>query len=89
MKSSISKALLIKRRCNASLMNPPKQHLRPAAVPQNYPAEDLIPDPEYFDNTNVIDPDYGDAETMPEMGDNYLSTKLMLPKGGVMVKGRA
>jgi hypothetical protein len=34
-----------------------------------------------------LTPDYGDAEIMPEMGDNYLSAKLMLPKGGVMVKG--
>jgi hypothetical protein len=25
---------------------------------------------------------------MPETGDNYLSAKLMLPKGGVMIKGR-
>jgi hypothetical protein len=64
-----------------------KQNLEPAAVPQDFPAEDLTPDPEYFHNTNVIDPDYGDAEMMPEMGDNYLSAKLMLPKGGVMVKG--
>ncbi len=35
-----------------------------------------------------MDPEYGDAEVMPEIGDNYLSAELMLPKGGVMVKGR-
>jgi hypothetical protein len=34
-----------------------------------------------------MDPEYGDAEIMPEIGDNYLSAELMLPKGGVMVKG--
>ncbi len=28
------------------------------------------------------------AQVTPEIGDNYLSTELMLPKGGVMVKGR-
>jgi hypothetical protein len=64
-----------------------KQHLGPVAVPRDFPAADLTPDPEYFDNDNVINPDYGDAKITPEMGDNHLSTKLMLPKGGVMVKG--
>jgi hypothetical protein len=64
-----------------------KQHLGPAAVLQDFPTEDLTPDPEYFDNANVINPDYGDAEIMPEMGDNYLSPELVLPKGDVMVKG--
>jgi hypothetical protein len=34
-----------------------------------------------------MNPDYGDAEVMPEIGDNYLSAELMLPKGGVLVKG--
>jgi hypothetical protein len=64
-----------------------KQHLGPVALPQEFPTEDLIPDPEYFDDTNVIDPDYGDTEITPDMGDNYLSAELMLPKGGVTVKG--
>jgi hypothetical protein len=35
-----------------------------------------------------MDPEYGDAEVTPEIGDNYLSAELMLPNGGVMVKGR-
>jgi hypothetical protein len=64
-----------------------KQHLEQVATSQDFSAEDLTPDPEYYDNNNIIDPDYGDAEITPEMGDNYLSAKLMLPKGGVMVKG--
>jgi hypothetical protein len=34
-----------------------------------------------------MDPEYGDAAVMPEIGDNYLSTELMLPKSGVLVKG--
>jgi hypothetical protein len=62
-------------------------HLGPAALPQDFPSEDLTPDPAYFDGTNAMDPEYGDAEITPEIGDNYLSAKLMLPKGGVMVKG--
>jgi hypothetical protein len=64
-----------------------EQHLGSAALPQNFPSEDLAPDPAYFDDSNVIDPDYGDAEILPKMGNNYLSAELMLPKGGVMVMG--
>jgi hypothetical protein len=33
-----------------------------------------------------MDPEYGDAEIWPKIGDNYLSVELMLPKGGVMEK---
>jgi hypothetical protein len=62
-------------------------HLGPAALPQNFPAEDLTPDPPYYDDSDAMDPEYGDPEVMPETGDNYLSTELMLPKGGVLVKG--
>jgi hypothetical protein len=60
----------------------------PAALPQDFPSEDLKPDPAYFGNTNAMDPENGDTEIMPKIGDNYLSAELMLPKGGVMVKGR-
>ncbi len=56
-------------------------------MPQDFPAEDLTPDPTYYDDTATADPEYGDAEVMPKTGDNYLSTELMLPKGGVFVKG--
>jgi hypothetical protein len=35
-----------------------------------------------------MDPEYDDAEVTLEIGDNYLSAELMLPKGGLMVKGR-
>jgi hypothetical protein len=64
-----------------------EHHLGPVALPQDFPAEDLTPDPTNFDDTDDIDPEYGDAEIMPEIGDNYLSAELILPKGGVMVKG--
>ncbi len=64
-----------------------EQHLGLAALQQDFSSEDLTPDPAYFDNTNAINPDYGDAEIMPKIGDNYLSTELMLPKGSVRVKG--
>jgi hypothetical protein len=64
-----------------------EHHLGPAALPQDFPAEDLTPDPTYYDDTNAMDPEYGDAEVTSKIGDNYLSAELMLPKDGVMVKG--
>ncbi len=64
-----------------------EHHLGLAALPQDFPAEDLTPDPTYFDDTNAMDPEYGDAEITPKKGDIYLSAELILPKGGVMVKG--
>jgi hypothetical protein len=63
-------------------------HLGPAATVQDFPAENLTPDPDHFDDTDPNDPDHGDAEITPEMGDNYLSAEIMLPRGGTMVKGR-
>ncbi len=64
-----------------------EHHLGPAGSPQDFPAEDLTPDPICYDDTNAMDPEYGDAEVTPKIGDNYLSAELMLPKGGVLVKG--
>jgi hypothetical protein len=64
-----------------------EHHLGLAAMPQDFPAEDMTPDPTYFDDTNAMDPEYGDAEITPKIGDNHLSAELMLPKSGVMVKG--
>ncbi len=40
-------------------------HLGPAATADDFEAKDLTPDPAYFDDTNIIDPDYGDAEITP------------------------
>ena len=63
-------------------------HLGPVATAQDFDAEYLTPDPTYFENTHVIDPNYGDAEITPQMGNNYLSAEIMLPRGGSLVKGR-
>jgi hypothetical protein len=53
-------------------------HLEPAALPQDFPSENLTPDPTYFDDTDAMDTEYGDTEITPEIGDNYLSAELML-----------
>ena len=62
-------------------------HLGPAATVQDFPAKNLTPDLDHFDNTDIIDPGYGDAEITPKMGDNYLSAEIMLPRRDTMVKG--
>jgi hypothetical protein len=62
-------------------------HLGPAATADGFEAEDLTPNPAYFDDTHIIDPDYGDAEITPKMGDNYITAEIMLPRGGTMGKG--
>jgi hypothetical protein len=40
-----------------------KHHLGLVAIPmpQGFLTKDLTPDSEYYDDTNIIDPDYGDA----------------------------
>jgi hypothetical protein len=63
-------------------------HLRPTAREQDFPAEDLTPDYDYYDNNHDLDPDHGNLEVTPEMGDNYLSAEISVPRGGTLVKGR-
>ena len=65
-----------------------QHHLGLVALLQDFPAEDLTPDLTNHDDTVAMDPEYSDVEVTPEIGDNYLSPELMLPKGGVMVKGQ-
>jgi len=63
-------------------------HLGPSSTAQDFPAKNLTPDPYHFDDSDFQDPDYGDAEITPILGDNYLSAEIMLPRGGTMIRGR-
>ncbi len=54
-------------------------HLRPNATDQDFPAEDLTPDFDHYDNDHDLDPDHGDLEVTPEMGDNYLNAEISVP----------
>jgi hypothetical protein len=49
-----------------------EHHLGPAALLQDFSAEDLTPDPAYYNDTNAMDPEYGDTEVTPKIGDNDL-----------------
>ncbi len=62
-------------------------HLRPNATEQDFPAEDLTPDYDFYDDDHDLDPDHADLEVTPEMGDNYLSAEISVPQGGTLAKG--
>jgi hypothetical protein len=64
-------------------------HLGPNATDQDFPAEDLTPDYNFYDDDNDLDPDHGDLEVTPEMGDNYLNAEISVPQGGTLMKGHA
>jgi hypothetical protein len=63
-------------------------HLGPNAMEQDFPAEDLTPDYDFYDDNHNLDPDHGDLEVTPEMGDNYLNAEISVPRGGTLMKGR-
>jgi hypothetical protein len=63
-------------------------HLGPNATEQDFPAEDLNPDYNFYDYDHDLDPDHGDLEVTPEVGDNYLNAEISVPRGGTLMKGR-
>jgi hypothetical protein len=65
-----------------------KTHLGPSATAADFPAEDITPDLDHFDDSKLLSPDADDVEVTPEFGDNLLNAKIMLPCGGVLTKGR-
>jgi hypothetical protein len=54
-------------------------HLGPNATEQDFPAEDLTPDYDFYDDDHDLDPDHGDLEVTPEMEDNYLNAEISVP----------
>ncbi len=54
-------------------------HLGPNATDQDFPAEDLTPDFDHYDDDHDLDPDHGDLEVTPEVGDNYLNAEISVP----------
>jgi hypothetical protein len=63
-------------------------HLGPNAREQDFPAEDLTPDYDFYDDDHDLEPNHDDLEVTPEMGDNYLNAKIFVPQGGTLSKGR-
>jgi hypothetical protein len=62
-------------------------HLGPNTTDQDYPAEDLTPDFDHYDNDHDLDLDHSDLEVTPEVGDNYLNAEISVPQGGTLSKG--
>jgi hypothetical protein len=63
-------------------------HLGPNATEQDFLAEDLTPDYVFYDDDHDLDPDHGNLELTPEMGDNYLNAMIPVLRGGALVKSR-
>ncbi len=63
-------------------------HLGPNATDQDFPAEDLTPDYNFYDDDHDLDPDHSDLEVTPEIGDTYLNTEISVPRGETLMKGR-
>jgi hypothetical protein len=63
-------------------------HLGPNATDQDFLAEDLTPEYNFYDDDHDLDPDHSDLEVTPEMGDSYLNTEISVPRGGTLMKGR-
>jgi hypothetical protein len=62
-------------------------HLGPNATDQDFPAEDLTPDFDHYEDDHDLDPDHGDLEVTPEVGDNYLDAEISVLQGGTLSKG--
>ncbi len=62
-------------------------HLGPIATDQDFPAEDLTPDFDHYDDDHDLNPDHGDLEVTPEVGDNYLNAEISVPQGVTLSKG--
>jgi hypothetical protein len=61
--------------------------LKSSGAALDFPAKDITPDLDHFDDSELLSPDSADVEIMPEFGDNLLNAKIMLPRGGVLTKG--
>ena len=62
-------------------------HLGPNATDQDFPAEDLTPNFDHYDDDHDLDLDHGDLEVTPEMGDSYLNAEISVLRGGTLSKG--
>jgi hypothetical protein len=62
-------------------------HLGPNATDQDFPAENLTPDFDFYDDDHNLDPDHGDFDMTPEIGDTYLNTEISVSQRGTLMKG--
>ena len=66
-----------------------EQKLRPKATPVDFDKQDLTPEHiHYGEDADSIDSDHGNLEITPEVGDNYIGAEILVPRGGVLSRGR-
>ena len=67
------------------------EQLGSTAQDTDFPEEDLTPEYELFgdvgDANFDLDPDHKDLKVMPKVGNNYVGSNLLFPKGGTMTRG--
>jgi hypothetical protein len=57
--------------------------------PLNFDEQDLTPKHIHCgEDANSIDSDHVDLEVTPEIGNNYIGAKILLPRGGVLSRGQ-
>ncbi len=56
-------------------------HLGPNATEQDFLAEDLTPDYDFYDDDHDFDPDHGDLEVTPEMGEKTSMQRFLSREG--------
>jgi hypothetical protein len=55
---------------------------------KDFPAEDLTPDYDFYDDNHDLDSDHADLEVTPKMGDNYLNAEISVPRVRTLAKDR-
>ena len=64
------------------------EKLGPKASPLDFDEQDLTPEHiNCGEDADSIDSDHGDLEITPEIGDNYIGAEILIPRGGVLLRG--
>ena len=65
------------------------EKLGPKASPLDFDEQDLTPKHIHCgEDADSIDSDHGNLEVTPEIGDNYIGAKILIPRGGVLSRGQ-
>jgi hypothetical protein len=63
--------------------------LGPKAQPIDFDEQNLTPEHiHYGEDADSIDSDHGNLEITPELGGNYIGAEILIPRGGVFLRGR-
>ena len=72
-----------------SSLTKPSRNLVQKAQPIDFDEQNLTPEHiHYGEDADSIDSDHGNLEITPELGDNYIGAEILIPRGGVFLRGR-